>query len=262
MDFLQSDWVVCPYPIFDSHFHLIASNDSLIPNQEFLPDPFTVSDYRKETEGINLIGGTVVSASFQGFGQNHLLSALNQLGTKFVGVTQIPSDFNDDKITALKDSRVRGIRFNLRRGTAPDMSQLGFLAHRIHELVGWHTEFYVEAKFLEELWKILISLPAVSIDHLGLTQEGQRTLLKLVEKGIHVKASGFGRCDFDVLKTMKAIHRINPNALMFGTDLPSTRAPRPFQIGDIRLIQDYFDPEDAERIFSKNALNFYRIKKD
>ena len=43
-----------------------------------------------------------------------------------------------------------------------------------------------------------MSLPAVSIDHIGLSKAGFLTLLKLAEKGVRVKATGFGRVDFDV----------------------------------------------------------------
>jgi hypothetical protein len=33
----------------------------------------------------------------------------------------------------------------------------------------------------------------------------------------------------DVRQALATIYGINPKALMFGTDLPSTRAPRPYR---------------------------------
>ena len=45
---------------------------------------------------------------------------------------------------------------------------------------------------------------------------------------------------------------------MFGTDLPSTRAPRPFEDADIALIRDTFEDRMAEKILYSNALDFYR----
>jgi len=36
---------------------------------------------------------------------------------------------------------------------------------------------------------------------------------------------------------MEQIHRVNPEALMFGTDLPSTRAKRPFDLKDVKQIR-------------------------
>jgi predicted TIM-barrel fold metal-dependent hydrolase len=82
-------------------------------------------------------------------------------------------------------------------------------------------------------------------------------LLSLVEKGIKVKATGFGRIDFDPIEAIKTIYSLNPDALMFGTDLPSTRAERPFQLSDIDLIINALEEQQAEKVLYKNALNWY-----
>ena len=103
-----------------------------------------------------------------------------------------------------------------------------------------------------------IYLPLVSIDHLGISKDGFKTLLKLVEKGVKVKATGFGRVDFDVKQALCEISSANPESLMFGTDLPSTRAPRPFVEGDINLIIEAVGDIQAKRIFYKNASKFYK----
>jgi hypothetical protein len=47
---------------------------------------------------------------------------------------------------------------------------------------------------------------------------------------------------------------------MFGTDLPSTRAPRPFEANDISLIVDALGDEGAELALWMNAVNFYRLQ--
>ena len=120
-----------------------------------------------------------------------------------------------------------------------------------------HCELYIDSKDLPELLHVIESLPAISIDHLGLSEEGLPHLLKLVEKGVRVKATGFGRVDLDVSKTLKTIYELNPDALMFGTDLPSTRANRPFEFEDIELIQQNFDNKTCDKIFYTNALNWY-----
>lgn len=79
----------------------------------------------------------------------------------------------------------------------------------------------------------------------------------LVDKGIHVKATGFGRVELNVENALKSIYEANPNALMFGTDLPSTRAKRPFDYADIEIIQHLFDEQAADKILYTNALNWY-----
>jgi predicted TIM-barrel fold metal-dependent hydrolase len=45
---------------------------------------------------------------------------------------------------------------------------------------------------------------------------------------------------------------------MFGSDLPSTRAPRPFRDSDIDLIVEALGSDAARRVLWDNALAFYR----
>jgi hypothetical protein len=135
---------------------------------------------------------------------------------------------------------------------------LEYVANRLYELVGWHVELYVDSRFLSELFSLLVRLPAVSIDHLGLSEEGFPLLLKLVEKGIRVKATGFGRVNLRVEKAIRSICEVNPDALMFGTDLPSTRAKRPFQDTDLDIIFNTLDEKLAEKVLFQNAVDWYR----
>lgn len=62
--------------IFDSHFHIIDSRFPLTPNQSYLPPVFTVKDYLVMVKHLKIIGGAVVSGSFQAFDQTYLLAAL------------------------------------------------------------------------------------------------------------------------------------------------------------------------------------------
>ncbi|KTD22809.1 (2-pyrone-4,6-)dicarboxylic acid hydrolase [Legionella lansingensis] len=243
---------------FDSHFHIIDPRFPLIPNDNFLPSWFTASQYFARLKKFNLLGGAIVSGSFQAFDQSYLLTSLKELGPTFVGVTQLPFSTSDEDILSLNEAGVRALRFNVKR-TGVDITKLSSFAHRVYEIAGWHVELYINAQDLPELTNLILELPAVSIDHLGLTKEGFTTLLQLVEHGVKVKATGFGRVDFDVSQAIKDINHANPDALMFGTDLPSTRAPRPFKDEDVSLILDSFDIQQAEKILYLNALSFYRI---
>ena len=49
------------HKVFDSHFHIIDKRFPLISNQGYLPDEFTVADYRQRTENTRIVGGAVVS---------------------------------------------------------------------------------------------------------------------------------------------------------------------------------------------------------
>lgn len=241
--------------IFDAHFHII--DFPIIENQGYTPPSYVVEDYQKEIALYNVEGGAIVSGSFQGFDQNYLLKALKQLGATFCGVTQLPYTVTDDQILHLHKNGVRALRFNIQRGGSEDLSRLDSFARRVYELAGWHSELYIDAKYLPEIASTIEALPAISIDHLGLSEEGLPHLLKLVEKGVRVKATGFGRVELNVKNALQSIYSIHPDALMFGTDLPSTRAKRPFEFADVELIQELFDDQAADKILYQNARKWY-----
>lgn len=92
-----------------------------------------------------------------------------------------------------------------------------------------------------------------------MTEAGLPVLLELVASGCKVKATGFGRLQMDVAKALERIARADPGALVFGTDMPSTRAKRPFAPTDIDLVDKTLGPDLAHRAFWSNPLALYRI---
>ncbi|WP_431026778.1 amidohydrolase family protein [Lysinibacillus sp. LZ02] len=243
--------------IFDAHFHIIDFDFPITENQGYLPPNYVVEDYQDETAHFNVLGGAIVSGSFQGFDQKYLLAALKKMGPTFCGVTQLPFSVTDQEILYLHANGVKALRFNIKRGGSENLSKLDYFARRVYDLVGWHSELYIDAKELPEIAATIETLPAISIDHLGLSEEGLPHLLKLVDKGVYVKATGFGRVDVNVMNALKSIYEMNPDALMFGTDLPSTRAKRPFEYADIELIQQLFDEQATDKILYSNAVKWY-----
>jgi predicted TIM-barrel fold metal-dependent hydrolase len=143
------------------------------------------------------------------------------------------------------------------RGGSAGIEDLDRVARRVYEIARWHVELYADAKDLEPVAKEIARLPAVSIAHLGLSPEGLPTLVRLAERGMRVKATGFGRATLDVPSAIRALVKANPDALMFGSDLPSTRAPRPFLDSDIALIVEALGEEGARRALWDNARAFY-----
>ena len=249
------------FKLFDTHLHIIDNRFPLVPNNGYLPAPFTCKDYLARMEGYSLVGGAIVSGSFQALDQAYLVDALKKLGPSFVGVTQVPVSVSDEELIKLDRAGVRAVRFNLKRGGSEVVKHLDSLARRVYELVRWHVELYVDSSELASLYRVLVALPSVSIDHLGLSSEGFVTLLKLVENGVHVKATGFGRVDFDVKTALKDLFSANPDSLMFGTDLPSTRAPRPYEDNDFAFVVEVLGAEDARKVLYENAVTFYRPSK-
>ncbi|MFO1436005.1 MAG: amidohydrolase family protein [Gammaproteobacteria bacterium] len=244
--------------IFDSHLHIIDPRFPLTPNHGFIPDAYTCADYSAQARAMGIVGGSIVSGSFQAYDQTYLKAALHELGDAFVGVTQLPATATDEEILALDEIGVRALRFNIRRGKPISIDELPALAHRIYGLAKWHIEVYVDGADLPGLLRTFIGLPCVVIDHMGLSADGLYTLYKLVEHGVMVKASGFGRLNFDPAPVLREIAAINPGALMFGSDLPSTRAQRPFQARDLQRIRESLEPELARRALYDNAVALYR----
>ncbi len=86
------------------------------------------------------------------------------------------------------------------------------------------------------------------LDHLGLT--GGAPLQRFVERGAYVKATRFGGLDIDVERTLR---ELDPARVLFGTDLPGTRAPRAFEPRDLELVLECVG-EDA---LGANAAALY-----
>jgi predicted TIM-barrel fold metal-dependent hydrolase len=155
---------------------------------------------------------------------------------------------------------VRAVRFNVFRGRIDSVDDIVALANRAYSVAGWHSEIYADAAALAPHIDKLAKLPKLSIDHLGMTQAGVPTLIELAGAGVMVKATGFGRVTLDVPKTLEAVAKRNPNSLVFGTDIPSTRAKRPFEPSDIELIENTLGAELAGKVFWDNPLALYKVK--
>lgn len=243
--------------LFDAHLHIIDPRYPLVENRGYLPPNFTVKQYLDRVKNLNMAGGVVVSGSFQGYDYDYLLDALEQLGENFRGVVNLPAGIPKRVLGELDKAGVKAVRFNIVRGGADQLKSMLRLSNQVYDTFGWHSELYIKNENIRNLKDTLISLPAYSIDHLGLTKEGLNELYGLVEGGAKVKASGFGRVNFDVIEVMRKIYSINPKALIFGTDLPSTRSKRPFSEDDIEQIRQNFSKEEQERIFYKNGYQWY-----
>lgn len=243
--------------IFDSHFHIINPIYPVDENNGYLPSKFTVEDYRERTINYNIVGGAIVSASYQAFHQEYLIDELSKLGNNYFGVANIPLAIKAEELKRLQKVNVVAVRFNLKRSAFHNLKDIDRLSNHLYENYGWHAEFYVDSKDLKSLKTLLENIPKFSLDHLGLSKEGLSELYHWVEKGAKVKASGFGRINFKPIPVMKKIFEINPDSLMFGTDLPSTRAKSTFSARDINLIKDNFTEFEQHKIFFANASEWY-----
>ncbi len=249
--------------IFDTHFHIIDPKFPLVENQGFVPDYYTVDDYTAEMKelSIEVVGGAVVSGSFQGYHQDYFKDAISELGSQFVGITQLPLDTTDEDILKLNEIGIKGIRFNLYRGLAASPEEIKALSERVYRLCNWKTELYVNLQTIDqEVEELMFTLPKVSIDHLGMHKCSIDKLKKIVAANIPIRVTGFGRVGYEreeISELIPVLYRENPAALMFGSDLPSTRAAYRFSYHDITLIKEAVGTEAQDRIFFQNGESWY-----
>jgi predicted TIM-barrel fold metal-dependent hydrolase len=229
-----------PRRLFDSHCHIIDHRFPIVANQGYTPPEFRLADYLAETKPLGVAGGAVVSGSFQAFDQTYLMHVLPKLGAGSVGVTQLAADCPDEEIKKLAGIGGRAVRFNLFRGNSDSVADIAALGRRVHAVAGWHAEIYAAAAALKSHLAALAKLPQLSIDHLGMTEEGVPVVLELEGTGSHGPPES--------------------ERLVFGTDIPSTRAKRPFEVGDIKLVERVLGAELAQRAFWDNPLALYRVK--
>ncbi len=246
--------------LFDSHCHIIDHRFPIVANHGYKPPDFPLEAYLAETRPLGVVAGAVVSGSFQADDQTWLMDVLPKLGAGWAGVTQLANDCPDAEISRLDGIGVRAVRFNLFRGRLDSVDDIVAMATRVHAVAGWHAEIYADAAALRPHVERLSKLPPLSIDHLGTPQAGLPVLLDLVASGCKVKATGFGRVKLDLPATLEAIAKKSPDALLFGTDIPSTRAERPFQPADIDLVEKVLGLVLAQRAFWDNPVALYRRK--
>jgi predicted TIM-barrel fold metal-dependent hydrolase len=141
----------------------------------------------------------------------------------------------DEEILRLDGAGVRAVRFNLHRGGALDVR----LALRVHRLAGWHAEVY--ATDLPAHEERLRALPRLVVDHLGMNPEGLAAAVRL---GAMIKATPRFAGD---------LRAVAPDKLLFGTDLPGTRAPRRFAPADLERVAAL-----APAALADNARAWYR----
>jgi predicted TIM-barrel fold metal-dependent hydrolase len=244
-------------PVFDAHFHVF---DHPMPGDRgFVPEPFRVADYRARAAALGVVGGVVVAGSMEGADPAPLLAAARALGPGFVVVAQVGPAMDEAGLAALAKCGVRGLRYNLWRGVWSSPSAAAEHAARAAAAAGLHAQVYADAAALTPVVGALGRLPAgLVIDHLGMTEAGLPVVLDLVGAGAKVKASGFGRVELGVERALERIAARDPTALMFGTDLPSVRARRPFAPDDVALVERVLGGGDAARaVLHDNAAAFY-----
>ena len=193
----------------------------------------------------------MVSGSFQAYDQTYLVDALAQLGADFFGVANVPPDIADDEVLALAAAGVRAFRVNLFRGGDLDGSTLAAALRRARGLARGGLPRRARPA---GAGPAPAQRPRLVIDHLGRRRPACRrcwsSSSRRVRQGQRLRADRPRRARGAARRS----RAVNPGALLFGSDLPSTRALRPFSDGDIELVRDAAGP----RALYDNAAALYR----
>src|SRR4051812_46746844 len=191
-------------PIIDAHFHIFAPGETMPGNAGFVPPPFGIEEYRAHAAALGIVGGVNVAGSVQGADPRPLLEAAAALGPGFVVVAQAEPAQDDAALQALAAAGVRGLRYSLYRGQWSEPREVA--AHALRAAGhGLHAQIYADAAVLAPAADTLAQVPALVIDHLGMTEPGLPVVLDLARAGAKVKASGFGRVSLDVPRALERI---------------------------------------------------------
>ena len=246
--------------LFDSHCHIIDHRFPIVANQGYTPPNFPLEDYLAQAKPLGVVAGAVVSGSFQANDQTYLMDMLPKLGPNWVGVTQIPNDYPDAEIAKLGKLGVRAVRFNVFRGRIDSVDDIVALATRVP--FGRRLAFGDLRRRRGARAACRQAVEAAAALHRPSRHDrGRRAGAARPGRG---RLQGEGHrlrpVKFDVPKTLEAVAKKNPNALVFGTDIPSTRAARPFEPSDIDLVERVLGQELAQKAFWDNPLALYRVK--
>ncbi|MCQ4159013.1 amidohydrolase family protein [Roseomonas sp. GC11] len=244
-------------PVLDAHFHVFDPAAALPGDGGYHPPAFSVAQYRAAAAPLGVAGGVLVAASTHGLDPAPLLAALEELGPRFVAIAAADPSLTDEALRALAARGVRGLRYILYRGAGLEIGAALDMADRAHAVAGLHAQFYADAAHLAPwLGRLRGMAGRLVIDHLGMTEAGLPVVLELAAAGAKVKATGFGRVELPVEEALRRIAAVAPRALIFGTDMPSTRARRPFAAEDMDTLRRIA----GEAPFWENAADFYGIE--
>lgn len=152
----------------DSHHHIFNPvqfpySDTDVRNQP----PATVDVYQMLQKKLGLTRNVIVTPSAYGTDNSCTMDALRQMGKNARAVVVVDESISDDELKRMDQAGVRGIRFNVSRGSSCDEGMIRRMADRIAGLE-WSMDFWMSADTTVEKARVLEELPCtVVFDHRG-----------------------------------------------------------------------------------------------
>lgn len=236
----------------DCHFHIYDPRFEYLPNAALKPAPATVTDYRRLQARLGTTRGVVIQPSSYGTDNACTVDGVRQLGANARGIAVVDDTVTDDTLAELDAAGIRGLRFNLSRGSVTTPEMMAPLSARIADL-GWHIQVHVVGTRLPELAPAFdgVVVPVV-FDHFGRIPKDQGVdhpaygvIADLIAQDrAWVKLSEPDR-DFEgapdpaaTMRLAQALIALAPERMLWGSDWPHPAATN----GEMPI------PDDARRM--------------
>ena len=160
-----------PAGAVDAHCHVFRPSHDFpyAPERKYTPCDASKAQLFALRDHLGFARNVIVQATCHGKDNRALVDALLASDGKARGVATVGVDITTEKIQALHDAGVRGVRFNFVKRLVDFMpkADLEAIAAKIAPF-GWHIVIYFEAPDLPELWDFFTNLPTtVVVDHMG-----------------------------------------------------------------------------------------------
>ncbi|WP_066739184.1 amidohydrolase [Cupriavidus sp. D384] len=232
----RSPRIPAPPLACDCHFHIFG-DERVYPfgvPRDYTPPPASIQDWRKMAAQLGLGRTVVVQPSVYGHDNRCTLDAVQTFGIeRSRAVVVLHDSVSDAELERMHLRGARGVRFNLVNAGGMTSDQIARVAQRVAPL-GWHLQFYLEGRQLQELAPLIAALPTPAvIDHMGMIRANSPTYRDEIEAMLGllsnnktwVKLCGYRSSDNpyphdDVQPLARTLVNAAPDRCLWGTDWP------------------------------------------
>ena len=260
----------------DCHMHVYDPRFAAASGTTHTEPGALMSDYKKVQARLGTSRVVVVHPTQYGTDNSCTVQAMADFGSGARGIAVLDDSVTDGELERLTRAGMRGVRFRMIDRPELPWEILPTMAARLAE-IGWHIQYQMDGRFLEEREGLLRSLPGiVVIEHVGKFMEpvapghpGFKALLRLVDTGrVWVKLSGaymtskVGPPNYDDVAVLaKALVQRVPDRLVWASNWPHPSRMRERNIDDavqLDMLLDWAPDEKVRnRILMDNPAKLY-----
>ncbi len=262
----------------DCHAHVFRRGLPLDERRRYAPDYDAPLDRYAATLDANGIGRAVlVQPSFLGTDNSFLVDSIATMPQRLRGIAVVDPGIGDDRLAALLDAGIVGVRLNLIGAEVPDLKTPGW-QHLLRRLAthALHVELHCEAGRLEALIEPLLESGIdVVVDHFGrpdpargVDDPGFRSLLRsAVSDRVWVKLSAPYRVDAADRPSIvpraapMLLEAFGARRLLWGSDWPHTQYESTASYADALRSLSAWVPDERHRaiVLTETPARLYRF---